>query len=489
MKKVIISIAMSVFAIFLSFTQEITSVTTQNTSNTDQLSPSTNNVNSDDDLFSDVDDVMIDEVEQSKATTDKNSVDILLGDANILLKTEKIRFGGSLTTSLNLYYGWINPYEKPSNLKEYFLNPSIQKLKTTIDTTLFFNAHPTDTTKIYGKFGFGYPFTKDLVGSITIPNTSSVPPLAGKNFPLSIGGSVNIRIIELYTDFSIKDIAFFRFGKHAVKWGVGYFYSPADVINLSTIDPQDPNAEREGPVSLRTHIIFPGTQHNLWAYLLPDTKNADPKKTAGAIKGEFVAGDWELGVGAWYQYGRAPRLMFTASGSIMNKVSVFGEAIAAWGSDEIYYHADTNFTNYEQKNKAFVQATAGLSYTFTQSHTSIASQYFYNGFGYADPKPLIQNLQQDPITNAIVLKKLPTYIGQHYVAINLSQNKIGTDKLHASVFSQYGFSELAGLTAITLSWNIVSELKLKTGLTFSYGNTFSKNITYNFGFAFGGGKF
>lgn len=450
-------------------------------------------VSDDDELFGGGDDdLFMDETLEETVGEEKPAVSVRLDGAGVLIEAERLRFGGSLNTGLDLQYGWEDPYKKQSDPKQFFLDPAVQALQTHIDATLFFDARPTKTVKIYGSFGFGFPFTKSLNGAIVVPKT--LPVVGGMAVPVRVSGSPNFRILELYTDFSIKDIAFFRFGKHSVKWGVGYFYSPADVINLSAIDPANPTLEREGPVSLRVHVIFPGTLHNLWMYVLPDTTGFDPKKTAGAVKGEFVVNDWELGVSAWYQYQRAPRFIFTATGSIAGKVSVFTEGVFAWGSDYTYHKDDSGFTAYTEKNKPFFQATAGLMYTHAESSTSIAVQYFYNGFGYINPKPLIKRVKSvDPKTIPAVFADIGSmvFIGQHYVALLLNQNKIGTDRLGASLFAQYGFSELAGMVTLSLNWNPVHELRLKTGVTFNFGkgSLFTEKVQWNIGASFGGGKF
>ena len=442
--------------------------------------------------------------EQANAETQKSGVS-LTGDlktATLALESNKLRIGGSLNAELGLKYIWADPYTKKSNVKEAFLNPEVAQLRPTIGANLFFDARPIQDLKLYGKFIFEFPFEKNLNGKISVPK-SLVPP-NGVDIPVSVNGSPNFKIWEMYTDFSTKDIAFFRFGKHTVKWGTGYFYSPADVINISRIDPEKPTADREGPVSLRTHIVIPKTQYNIWLYLLPDTETFKPQYTAGAAKAEFVFGDWELGVGGWYRYEKAPRFITTLSGSIAGKVAVFAEGVFAWGSDYTYYKDDDVLTPYTVKNKPFFQATLGGSYSNADSHTMLAFQYYYNGFGYANTKAA------DRITDTAVaalgkqnftdpsLKKYENIAamgnrGQHYIAFTVSQNKIGTEDLTANLFQQFAITELEGLTTLSLNWRIFKFVQMSTGPIFSYPlspSSHSKgSIGYNLSFKLGGGKF
>ena len=446
--------------------------------------------------------------EQANAESQKNGVS-LTGDlktATLALESNKLRIGGSLNAELGLKYIWVDPYTTKLNAKEAFLNPEVAQLRPTIGSNLFFDARPLQDLKLYGKFLFEFPFEKNLNGSVSIPK-SIVPP-NGADIPVSVNGSPNFKIWEMYTDFSAKDIAFFRFGKHTVKWGTGYFYSPADVINISRIDPQKPTEDREGPVSLRTHIVIPKTQYNIWLYLLPDTEMFKPQYTAGAAKAEFVFGDWEWGIGGWYRYEKAPRLITTLSGSIAGKVAVFAEGVFAWGSDYTYYKDDAELTPYTVKNKPFFQATLGGSYSNADSHTTLAFQYYYNGFGYANTKAVdriadsaaavfAQQNYFAPGVKGVLDKSREVAAmgnrGQHYIAFTVSQNKIGTEDLTANLFQQFAISELEGLTTLSLNWRIFKFVQMSTGPIFSYplsSSSHSKgSIGYNLSFKLGGGKF
>lgn len=419
-----------------------------------------------------------------------------LQKAMLSLEGEKLRIGGSLDSSLKLSCNWTEPYEpKPDST-----------LKTTLNANLFFDARPVENLKIYGKFSFGFPFEKNLAGQAVIAVPPSLIP-GGAQLPafVNVPGAVNISIRELYTDFSLKDIAFFRFGKHAVKWGTGYFYSPADIINISRIDPQDPEADKEGPLSLRTHIVIPGTQHNLWFYLLPPTDSGFKiENTAVAAKAEFVFGNWEWGIGGRYRYEQAPKLITTLSGSIARKIAVFAEGIFAWGSDYTYYKNGDYNSGYEKKNKAFFQATAGASYSNAKTYTSVAAQYFYNGFGYRDTKEVQsiieagfaeaqkENFLHSSVRAAENITSMG-YIGQHYIACTLSQNKIGTEKLRARLFQQFAISELQGMSVLTFSWKPNRLIGFDIGPAFTYPLSRESQVKSTAGFnltvKMGGGKF
>ena len=157
---------------------------------------------------------------------------------------------------------------------------------------------------------------------------------------------------------------------------------------------------------------------------------------------------------------------------------------------------------YTEKNKPFFQATLGGSYSNADTNTSIALQYFYNGFGYSntDVSTSILEKAEDPVSlsDASFRKKLQNVLamgnrGQHYIALNISQNKLGTDKLSLNLFQQFAISELEGFSKLTLNWKIYKFASMSTGPSFSYPlspNSKTKGqIGYSLSFRLGGGTF
>ena len=188
------------------------------------------------------------------------------------------------------------------------------------------------------------------------------------------------KLKELFTDFSVFDTAFFRFGIHTVTWGAGYFFSPvSDIINSSSIDPENPEKQVDGSLNLRTQIVFPGTQNCLWFYMIPSTNFTNQtaesyaRDTALAGKADIVLGGWEFGLGGYWKYQNAPKAMLTATGSL-KKVSFFGEFVYSYGAlKEWKENKDWN-----DKTNIF-QATAGLSYYWKEQKLNLAAQYYFEG--------------------------------------------------------------------------------------------------------------
>ncbi|HPU65674.1 MAG TPA: hypothetical protein PLW89_07585, partial [Limnochordia bacterium] len=86
------------------------------------------------------------------------------------------------------------------------------RFRASLDSQLYLDARPDPNFRAFGKVGLGY----DASG--------------GED-------AFKSKLLELFADFNYDNKVFFRAGKQNVKWGVGYFFSPADIINIGRIDP------------------------------------------------------------------------------------------------------------------------------------------------------------------------------------------------------------------------------------------------------------
>lgn len=449
---------------------------------------------SDDDLFGGDDDFFTDDsIVEVPDVSAKNDL-----SKGVIFDSGSIKVGGSLTAGLTTNTVLYSPEENSfgENLKNTKLTPDLSAL-------LSVDARPTETLRIYTKFGLAYPFTNSVTG-YTLAGQKLEPVGFDENgipkFGYKTENAISdwFKLKELFTDFSIKDTAFFRFGIHTVTWGAGYFFSPvSDMINTSSIDPENPEKQVDGSLNLRTQIIIPNSQNCLWFYVIPSTKFTNQtaesyaRDTALAGKADILIGNWELGLGAFYKYQNAPKAMLTATGSL-KKVSFFGELVYSYGAASEWA---TN-TDWDGKTNIF-QATAGLSYYWKDPMITLAAQYYFNG-----------NDKDAPYNYAI---------GGHNLAAMVNFGKVlGNEDLTASIFSMANFgreelsdSELAVLklagvdeslisamtgTAFTttamLYYSPVKEMKVGMGPVLTF-KTFDENPTVSLKLSatLGGGKF
>ena len=110
--------------------------------------------------------------------------------------------------------------------------------------------------------------------------TSDLRVLAKGDLGYSTASGAAFELAELFADADVDNTVFVRVGKQTVNWGVGYFYSPANLINLERVDPENPGEELAGPVALRAQVPF-GTD-NLTGYVLADDLAEDLNLSAAA---------------------------------------------------------------------------------------------------------------------------------------------------------------------------------------------------------------
>ncbi len=311
---------------------------------------------SDDDLFGDD---SISEVSDVAAKSDLSK--------GVIFDAGSIKIGGSLSAGLDTDTVLWGPDQE--DLGDNIHNTS---LKPDLSAMLSVDARPTDTLRLYTKFGLEYPFVDKTSVKLNMKNP--------KQPDLSLTIDNWFKLKELFTDFSYKDTAYFRFGVHTVTWGAGYFFSPvSDMINSSSIDPEHPEKQVDGSLNLRTQIIIPNSQNCLWFYVIPSTKfknqtaESYARDTALAGKADILIGNWELGVGGLYKYNSAPKAMLTATGSL-KKVSFFGEFVYSYGAVSEW----AKNTDWDDKTSIF-QATAGLSYYWKEQKINLAAQYLFEG--------------------------------------------------------------------------------------------------------------
>ena len=427
---------------------------------------------SDDDLFGGSDDDLFtdDSIVEVKDVSAKSDL-----SKGVIFDTGSIKVGGSLSAGITTNTVLYSPEENDLGKNIY-----ASTLKPDLSAMLSVDARPTETLRIYTKFGFAYPF---------------------QNKATANGNSIVIadwfKLKELFTDFSLKDTAFFRFGIHTVTWGTGYFFSPvSDMINTSSIDPENPEKQVDGALNLRTQIVFPNSQNCLWFYVIPSTNFTNQtaesymRETALAGKIDLLIGNWEFGIGGFYKYQNAPKAMLTATGSL-RKIGFFGEFVYSYGSASEW--ARNN--NWDDKT-SIIQATAGFSYMWKEPQITLAAQYYFNG-NDKDPAAYV--------------------IGGHNIAALLSFGKLfNNNDFTASIFAigNFGRKEMTSAeremlklsgatdemlaavsgTALTstamLYYSPIKELKVGLGPSITF-KTFEANptISLKLSATLGGGKF
>ncbi len=423
------------------------------------------------------------------------------------LLTDGVEWSGRFIGSADANWTWIDPYTR--GLGE----PDSTSLTPSVGADLRFDVRPERDYRVFGSFRIrggqaGGAFDPVAVSPEALGGVADALDLEPDEVDELIeafgegaaadAGDFDISVFELFADFPWEDRLFFRFGKHTINWGVGYFFSPADVLNLTSIDPQDPEADLEGPISLRT--LYPFGSHSAYLYLIiPDA--AEPLDVAVAPKLILEVAGNELGIGAYYQRDRAPRGILTLRRSI-GEVDLFAEGVLSWGSDRTFLREREEgsvppYETYRVEDALVPSATAGLRWfdDFERlGSVLLAGQYLYNGDGYADielahaDETLLQiatlvALQQagivpappgaelvDPDDPTIALADLaPLTTGRHYVGATAGLSEIAGSGFGVSAFGLANLTDFSGLVSPTISYSFLNRMRISAGATFTFG--------------------
>jgi hypothetical protein len=320
----------------------------------------------------------------------------------VFLVSERLEWGGSFELLFDTRVSW----DGYPDSWDMLFNEGDPFLNTQLAADLFFDARPERDFRVFGKVKAAYEYQFD-----------------SESYDWDIG------IFELFADFQYKDLLFFRAGKQTVQWGVGYFFSPADVLSLVSIDPEDPEAEREGPIALKTHLPF--AAHNAYLYLVANDITK-PSEIAVAPKLELVTGDYELGIGGFYQADLAPKGMLTLTGPLW-ELQLFSEAVLQSGSDFDPGNDDLLFSG-----------TAGFAYVNPDWDLTVVAQYLFAGEGV---------------------------MGHHHLAAGVNWFEFLDSPFTLLVIYQANFSDGSGLIIPSITWGPIDYLSLSTGLRIGYGET------------------
>lgn len=454
----------------------------------------------DNDLFGSDDDLFSGDTIQKVSDVSAKS-DLSKG---VIFDSGSIKVGGSLNAGLStntILYAPDNT-DLGDNIHNTKLSPDLSAM-------LSVDARPTDNLRMYTKFGLAYPFENKVSTqlmftpvALQIPTGMVNPPYANVNLPLATSAESTIldwfKLKELFTDFSMYDRAFFRFGIHTVTWGAGHFFSPvSDMINSSSIDPENPDKQVDGSLNLRTQVVFPGTQNCLWFYVVPSTNFVNQtaesyaRDTALAGKYEFLIENWEVGLGGLWKHNTAPKGMLTLSGSF-KKLSLYGEFVYSHGAMSEWLDND----DWEDKTGIF-QAVGGFMYIWKDPGITLMGEYYFNSNYLDSPyKNIIYGHNIAAMLNFSELFGNKDFSASLFAMSNLGRKEYTSEELELMKLYGMSQSDIDAISGSTLNTSLMTYYKPIKEMTFGVGPTvkfkdFETNPTVSLKFTvnLGGGKF
>ena len=362
-------------------------------------------------------------------------------------------------------------------------------LRHDLGAELYFDARPSSDFRAFGKARVEY----------ALPGAHA--PGGARDEPTRGGGDFAFTMFELFADFHWDDRVFFRAGKQRADWGVGRFFSPADLMSLVTIDPLDPEAEREGPVALKVHA--PLGVHNAYLYLITGDFR-DPLDVALGARGELVVGGVELGAGGLVQADLVPKAIATATGAV-GDFDLFAELVIQRGTERNLVELDAAgrlaVTSRDARaDEWFPAATIGALYFAAEPGIVLAAQYYYNPLGYADSAALAPARdalgapagggppRTGPRPEVVDL----LFFGRHYAGASAAWNGIADSDLSTSVFWLANLSDGSGIVRPALTWQVLEYARLSVGASLGYGTAateYGERVAFTLGAALGVGNF
>lgn len=395
------------------------------------------------------------------AAPDETDAKIKDGYSEDLLISEPVRIGGDFELKIAAGTGWKKDYRDWS--ADYLLHDYSEASYVILKSSLFFSARPSAHLRYYGKAKVEYPFSRVAASQADLFAATDTDlatfPGTGIRIP-------SVSVWELFTDTDIGNRVFIRAGKQMVKWGVGYFFQPADIISLSAVDIYDPTAEREGPVAIKANVPFGKNNLDLYA-IAPSGETLDSIGKIGlASRAQFVLGGYELGVGAAYQKRTDWQFIGTVSGSI-GDFALFGEGVVRRTSLGAYVESSSEIL--ADRDTWFADATAGLTYVNADAYLTVTGQYFFNGEGYGDAREIADTAVGYLQTGRISLSDIVGNTGMHYVGANLSWSIKKYSKFALGAMWIGNLSDGSGTARPLATISVTDEIQLGLSSTFNYG--------------------
>lgn len=409
---------------------------------------------------------------------------------------EGVRWSGTVKTDASWSGGYVGGWPDNNDLSKHYSDG----LGYDLSTKLAIDGRPDKDFRFRLALQTGYPFTTDTKNVAISTNGTSI----GSTTTIS---PANIKIWELFSDVTINDAVFIRFGKQSASWGVSYFYSPGDVISLTAKDASDPTAEREGPVATKITVPFPGLKANLTGFVIArDSYFAGTtpslQNLGYALQGDALVGDAQVSLGGFYQKDNAPKAVATLNTGfssfhlpVLSDVNVFSEAVFSYGADVLKFSGSgsgvtgTQYTTISTWDKqVYYTGTAGASYTNSDANLTLRAEYLYNPFGSNDHDAALRGYNtylatvyhtaqsSSPLNYSSSSGRSMVYgdvttPGMHNLTALASLTKLmGNDKLSFSTLWQHSLSDGSGWVKPTFTFTPWDQLSFTWGLTTVYGD-------------------
>jgi hypothetical protein len=331
-----------------------------------------------------------------------------------------------------------------------------------------------------------------------VGDASTVTPQTGTGTGALVGltpatrANPSVFLDQLWLRFDIARKVYLTIGRQKVRWGVSRIWYPTDFLNSQPRDALNPFDIRLGVNMVKVHVPVESLGWNFYAYGLLDAVNVTSAgvtldQLGGAVRGEFVLGPAEIGIGGVWQQGRRGRYGIDVS-TALGPFDLFAEAAFRDAQDFVLFRYPSDLTDENFLQKAIggeieayrptgvmVQVSGGATFQFNYTDKNFAIlgvEYFYNPAGYDNPvgyqvktfAPSLLGQTLDPIQN------VPLYGGKHNVAVTLAAPGIpGADWITLSLSNIVIVNDPSALTRIDAIFRVLNFLSVQAFASVFYG--------------------
>ncbi len=225
-------------------------------------------------------------------------------------------------------------------------------------------------------------------------------------------------IKEMFVDFNIHSVVYFRVGRQYLKWGRNYLWNPTDLINVDRRDFLDPDKNLQGTNGIKIHAPF-GTGYNIYGFIdLEDVGGFGDIAWSG--KFEFMAGNTEMAFSSWYKRGFRPVFGYDFSTRLFH-IDWKGELSLSYGENKPSLRVSRDesgiktYTPSLRENSWFPKASLGFTKTFdlfdVNERIVVMGEFYYNQAGYG------YNVFRDPDGLALLMQSglyEPNNVSRYY---------------------------------------------------------------------------
>ena len=137
-------------------------------------------------------------------------------------------------------------------------------------------------------------------------------------------------INEIFVDVNFGRRVYFRLGKQVLKWGVGYLWTPTDLVNIEKKNILDSSQVRQGSYGIKVHVPF-GTRANIYSFInMNNARHLSDISMANKVEVLFL--NTEMALSVLLKNHNVPVYGFDFTSRLLT-LDLHGEATLSYGDN------------------------------------------------------------------------------------------------------------------------------------------------------------